>query len=70
MKLQGRVEKADLGPGVLLLVTDDGKRFHLAGNDRGWKRPGSRMALDGELDAGGMSSSGFPVFRVSAFQEI
>lgn len=49
MTLTGRVERADLGPGVLVLVTDDGRRFALKTDDPAALKPGQKVQIEGHV---------------------
>lgn len=50
MKLTGTVAYRDLETGVWVLEGDDGKTYQLAGGDRGLKKDGKRVEVDGDVD--------------------
>ena len=66
MILSGTVVKADLGPGVLMLETADGKRYALTGATNRLEA-GARVSVKGLLegDAVGIGMTGDPVFNVA-----
>ena len=71
MKLTGTIQKRDLEGGVFVLATDDGKIYSLTGGDRGLKKPGARVEVEGQVDSNavGISMVG-PIFRVSSYKAI
>ena len=71
MKITGTIEKRDLEGGVFILKGDDGKIYSLAGGDRGLKKPGTRVEVDGKIDddAMGFAMVG-PVFRVQSYKTL
>lgn len=69
MKLTGKVERVDVGMGAFVIVTDDGKRYELTGGDRGMKKPGTRIEVDGDVDPGAVSAAMVgPIFRVKSYK--
>lgn len=64
MKIEGRVEKDDLGPGGWTLVADDGRRFALQAP--AGLADGQRVVVEGDvqLDAVGLGMTGDPALRV------
>lgn len=64
MTVRGRVERADLGPGVQVLVTDDGRRFALRSDVP--LPEGTRVEVQGRVagDAVGIGMTGDPVLEV------
>ena len=71
MKLSGTVERVDLGAGAFVLVADDGQRYQLAGGDRGMKKPGQRIEVDGDVDANAVTNAmAGPVLRVKSYRAI
>jgi hypothetical protein len=71
MKLSGKVEHVDVGTGAFVLVGDDGKRYQLAGGDRGMKKAGQRIEVDGDVDADAVSSAMVgPLLRVKSYRAI
>ena len=71
MKLSGKVERVDVGMGAFVIVTDDGQRYELAGGDRGLKKPGQRIEVEGDVDSGAVSAAMVgPIFRVKSYKAI
>lgn len=70
MTLTGRVEREDLGPGVQVLVTDDGRRFALRA--RAPLPEGQRVEVEGQVaaDAVGLGMTGDPVLEVVAVRAV
>jgi hypothetical protein len=72
--LTGRVEMQDVGPGVLVLVTDDGRRFALKaeGEQAGALRPGQKVQIDGHVAESqlGIGMTGDFVIEVSRVQRV
>ena len=69
MKLSGRVVFRDIETGVWVLEADDGRTYALAGGDRGLKKDGKRVEIDGELDRGGVSAAMVgPLLRVNHYR--
>lgn len=65
MKLKGKVTFEDLGAGAWVLVSEEGKRYELRGIDSGKLSEGARVEVEGELDAGGVSTAmAGPTLRV------
>lgn len=54
MTLTGTVEKQDLGPGVYVLVTDDGRRFALKTDDEDALREGQKVQVEGHVAESGV----------------
>ena len=50
MKLTGRVAYRDVETGVWVLEGDDGRTYQLAGGDRGIKKDGKRVEVEGDVD--------------------
>jgi hypothetical protein len=71
MKLTGTIQKHDLGGGGFVLAGDDGKTYSLSGGDRGLKKPGTRVEVEGQVDSSavGIAMVG-PVFRVTSYKAI
>lgn len=69
MKLTGSIAFRDLEGGVWVLEGDDGKTYELAGGDRGIKKDGKRIEVEGkvERDVATIKMVG-PVFRVSRYK--
>jgi hypothetical protein len=57
MKLKGRLTFEDLGAGAWVLVSEDGKRYELHGVEGGKLSEGARVEVEGELDAGSVSTA-------------
>ena len=68
-KFKGTVRKNDLEGGFWELVCDDGRHFVLANPDRGLKRNGLRVEVDGSVDenAVGIGMTG-PMLVVRSYQ--
>jgi hypothetical protein len=66
MKVEGHVEKDDLGPGGWTLVADDGRRFALQATDAARLVDGQRVVVEGKVqqDAVGIGMTGDPALRV------
>jgi hypothetical protein len=71
MKLTGTIQKRDLEGGVFVLAADDGKVYSLSGGDRGLKKPGARVEVEGQVDSNavGIAMAG-PVFKVTSYKAI
>jgi hypothetical protein len=50
MKVSGSVAYRDLETGVWVLEADDGRTYELAGGDRGIKKTGRRVEIEGDVD--------------------
>jgi len=71
VKLSGKVEHVDVGSGAFVLVGDDGQRYQLAGGDRGMKKPGQRIEVDGEVDKDAVTTAMVgPLLRVKSYRAI
>jgi hypothetical protein len=71
MKLRGKVEFRDVEMGVWVLEGEDGRTYQLLGGGRGLHRRGQRVEIDGEVDAGAMTTAMVgPVFRVRGFRAV
>jgi hypothetical protein len=71
MKLSGKVERVDLGGGAFVLVADDGSRYQLVGGDRGLKKVGQRIEVEGEVDSQGVSVAMVgPLLRVKSYKPL
>jgi hypothetical protein len=57
MRLKGRLTFEDLGAGAWVLVSEDGKRYELRGVEGGKLSEGARVEVEGELDAGSVSTA-------------
>jgi hypothetical protein len=69
VKLSGRVVFRDLETGVWVLEGDDGRTYALAGGDRGLKRDGQRVEIDGEVDRGAVTTAMVgPLLRVGSYR--
>lgn len=55
MTLTGTVRFLELEGGHWVLEADDGRRLLLAGGDRGLKRDGARVRVEGSLDAASLT---------------
>jgi hypothetical protein len=65
MKLKGRVTFEDLGAGAWVLEAEDGKRYELRGVEGGKLSEGARVEVEGDLDAGAVSTAmAGPALRV------
>lgn len=66
MKVKGRVTFQDLGAGAWVLEGEDGKRYELRGVERQRLIAGTRVEIEGDLDAGSVSTSMVgPALRVT-----
>ena len=72
MKVQGRVIREDLGPGVFLLETRDGTRYALKGGDDALFKEGRVVSVQGKLesDVVGIGMTGAPVLAVDSYSVI
>lgn len=72
MTLTGRVEEQDLGPGVLVLVTDDGRRFALRTDHPEALTPGQKVQIEGRVTQGsfGIGMTGDPVLEVERVERV
>ena len=70
MKLTGKVEKLDIGTGAFVLRTEDGRTFQLTGGaDRGWRKAGQRIEIEGEVDAQAVTAAAVgPVFKLGSYR--
>ncbi len=70
MQVKGKVVRDDLGPGVFLLETSDGRRFALKGGDDALRREGQTVEVEGTLatDAVGIGMTGDPVLDVARYE--
>lgn len=69
MKLTGSIGFRDVESGVWVLEGDDGHTYELAGGDRGIKKSGRRVEIDGEVDRGAASTSMVgPILRVTRYR--
>ena len=50
MKLKGRIAFRDIETGVWVLEAEDGSVYQLAGGDRGIKKNGRAVEIEGDLD--------------------
>jgi hypothetical protein len=57
MKLKGRVTFRDLGAGAWVLEAEDGTAYELHGADSGLLREGVRAEVEGDVDAGSVSTA-------------
>jgi hypothetical protein len=65
MKMRGRVTFQDLGAGAWVLEAEDGKRYELRGVSTGSLSEGARVEVEGDLDAGSVSTAmAGPTLRV------
>lgn len=69
-KLKGMVSRNDLEGGMLMVETDDGQRYQLAGELKG-VTAGKRYELDGKIEKSqmGIGMSG-PIFTVKHHKAI
>ena len=71
MKLSGTVQKIDIGSGVFVLQSDDGKSYQLRGGDRALRKAGMRVEVEGDVDGGAVSAGMTgPVLNVRSFKNI
>jgi len=69
MKLTGEVVFRDVEFGVWVLQADDGKTYELAGGDRGIKKAGQRIEVEGRVEPGALSAAMVgPVFHVDRYR--
>lgn len=69
MKLSGRVVYRDIETGVWVLEGDDGHTYALAGADRGLKRDGARVEVEGEVDRDAITTAMVgPVLNVRTYR--
>ena len=69
MKLKGSIAFRDVESGVWVLEGDDGHTYELAGGDRGIKKTGRRVEIEGEVDKKAMSLSMVgPILRVARYR--
>lgn len=68
MKLSGTVAFRDVVTGVWVLQGDDGRTYQLSGGDRGLKKDGSRVELEGEVEHVPTAAMIGPVFRVMRYR--
>jgi cob(I)alamin adenosyltransferase len=69
MKLTGSIAYRDLESGVWVLEGDDGRTYELAGGDRGIKKQGKRVEVEGDVDSQAASISMVgPIFRVRQYR--
>jgi hypothetical protein len=57
MKISGTVKFVDVGTGAYVLQGDDGQSYQLAGGDRGLRKSGQRVEVDGDVDSAAVSSA-------------
>ncbi len=68
MKLTGAIAFRDIEFGVWVLQADDGKTYELAGGDRGLKKDGRRVELEGRVEQGSASAAMVgPIFHVERY---
>jgi hypothetical protein len=71
VKITGTVQREDLAAGAFVLVADNGQKYQLAGGDRGMKKPGARIEVEGDVDVNGVSAAMTgPIFRVKSYRAI
>ncbi len=72
MTLTGTIRREDLSGGVMVLVSDDGKRYLLGGATKALRHEGLRVEVDGEIDLQGVSiaMTGEPLFRVKTARKL
>jgi len=70
MKLTGVVRKEDLGPGIFVLDAS-GTRYVLAGGDKGLRKDGQKVEVEGDVDpdAHSIAVSG-PTLRVKSWRVV
>jgi Protein of unknown function (DUF5818) len=69
MKLSGSIAFRDVEAGVWVLEGDDGRTYELAGGDRGIKKHGRRVEVEGEVDGQAVSVSMVgPILRVTRYR--
>jgi hypothetical protein len=68
-KLSGKVVFRDLETGLWLLEGDDGRTYQLAGGDRGLKKDGQQVEIEGTVDADAITiGMAGPVLRVKKYK--
>jgi hypothetical protein len=68
-KLTGSIAFRDLESGVWVLEGDDGHTYELAGGDRGIKKNGRRVEIEGQVDRNAVSISMVgPILRVARYR--
>ena len=72
MKIRGTIQREDLSGGVMVLVSEDGKRYLLGGATKALRQEGLRVELEGEIDPAGVSiaMTGEPLFRVKGSRKV
>lgn len=69
MRLTGRVVLREIEGGVWVLEADDGRTYQLQGGDRGLKRDGARVEVEGDVDAGAITFAMVgPVLEVRSYR--
>jgi cob(I)alamin adenosyltransferase len=69
MKLTGSVAFRDVESGVWVLEGDDGHTYELAGGDRGIKKNGRRVEVEGDVDSQAISIGMVgPILRVTRYR--
>lgn len=70
MTLRGRVEREDLGPGLQVLVTEDGRRYALRSGEP--LPEGTTVEVQGRVagDAAGIGMTGDPVLEVERVRTV
>ena len=65
MTVRGRVKFQDFGAGAWVLEAEDGKRYELLGVESAALKEGARVEVEGDVDAGSVSTSmAAPALRV------
>lgn len=68
-KIGGRIAFRDIETGVWVLEGDDGKTYQLAGGDRGLKKDGQRVEIEGSVENGGLSlGMTGPILKVKSYK--
>jgi hypothetical protein len=69
VKLTGSVIYRDLEGGVWVLEGDDGRTYQLAGGDRGLKKDGQRVEVEGEVEKEALTAAMVgPLLRVKRYR--
>lgn len=70
MTVRGKIRKEDLGAGVYLLVADDGTTYSLVGGDRGLRKAGLAVVVEGDIadDVNDTGMTGAKALRVRSWK--
>lgn len=68
-KFGGKIAFRDVETGVWVLEGDDGQTYQLAGGDRGLKKDGQRVEIEGNVERGGISLGMVgPILNVKSYK--